>query len=59
MPFLRLLLMSCVFPATAVWLGATDATPAQPAAPDAAQTAAFGQATQFERGPNGIGASAR
>ena len=33
MPFLRLLLMSCVLPATAAWLGAADAVPVKPAAP--------------------------
>jgi tetratricopeptide (TPR) repeat protein len=33
MPFLRLLLMSCVLPATAAWLGAADVAPAQPSAP--------------------------
>lgn len=32
MSFFRLLLMSCVLPATAAWLGAADAVPAQPAA---------------------------
>ena len=58
MPFLRLLLMSCVLPATAAWLGAADVAPTQPAddasaapaastpaAPDATQAAAIGQAT--------------
>jgi tetratricopeptide (TPR) repeat protein len=58
MPFLRLLLMSCVLPATAAWLGAADAVPVKPAAPatvaltpaapavsDTTDAAAIGQAT--------------
>ena len=58
MPFLRLLLMSCVLPVSAAWLGAADAVPVKPAAPatvaptpvapavpDATDAAAIGQAT--------------
>ena len=58
MHFLRLLLMSCVLPATAAWLGAADAVPVKPAAPatvaltpaapavsDTTDAAAIGQAT--------------